>query len=261
MTHPKAMANRQRPLSTPTGHNQTRMPPNLGCPRKRKSATLGAEKPATERGEERAWFWMGPGQGQGLGRGSASLSGGGCAHSGLPWVGFLEKPQAWGRAPRVWGVLATGVPEVGFPGRGMPIPSTDTDSSWDSVCPQCVLCPSPSQDGPGTPKLPQWPNRNNAVLQEGRREKETKALGTFGNPRGAALDAGVSRGHWGEVCQISGGWRLSAPGHKPTPITDSASFTAQRDCALSPVWARVENPSARPRCGRVGRLSSPATGG
>ena len=68
--------------------------------------------------------------------------------------------------------------------------STDTDSIWDSVFSAQIL----PQDSPGTPKLPQWPSRNNGPTGVGKRERD-KAVVTVRNPRMAASDVGVSRGH------------------------------------------------------------------
>ena len=116
--------------------------------------------------------------------------------------------------------------------------------------PSVCSAQAPSQDGPGTPKLPQWPNRNNGVLQEGRREKETKALGTFGNPRGAALDAGVSRGHWVTFA------KSAVAGDCPSPDTSLRPSQTQRPLLHSETVIF-------PRCGCGWRTPrpSPSAGG
>ena len=112
-----------------------------------------------------------------------------------PSLGWLPvEAQAQGCPPRLWKVLAPSIPEVGFSGPGMATLSTDTDSSRDSVCPSVFSAQALPQDSPGTPNFPSGPV-GTMGLQKWGKEKETKAVGTVGNPRGAASDVGISRGH------------------------------------------------------------------
>lgn len=133
-----------------------------------------------------------------------------------------EDPRGWGgdllvRAGRGVSTLAfpglascrspgTGMPSQTLEGPGSQHPRSRVLRAWDGhtqhrhrqqlgqCVPSVFSAQALPQDSPGTPNFPNGPV-GTMGLQEWGKEKETKAVGTVGNPRGAASDVGISRGH------------------------------------------------------------------